>query len=52
MDLELDDGTLVDGILQVEEDKVHNVVEVEEVVGVGLEDHDQLRQPRREQTHR
>ena len=50
MDLELDDGTLVDGILQVEEDKVHNVVE--EVVGVGLEDHDQLRQPRREQTHR
>ena len=55
MDLELDDGTLVDGILQVEEDKVHNVVEVGEdkvhkmvevVVGVGLEDRDQLRQPR------
>ena len=45
MDQELDvGGTLVDGIQEVGEDKVHKMVEVE--VGVGLEDHDQLRQPR------
>ena len=45
MDQELDvGGALVDGIHEVGEDKVHKMVEVE--VGVGLEDHDQLRQPR------
>ena len=45
MDQELDvGGTLVDGIQEVGEDKVHKMVEVE--VGVGLEDRDQLRQPR------
>ena len=45
VDQELDvGGALVDGIHEVGEDKVHKMVEVE--VGVGLEDHDQLRQPR------
>ena len=51
MDQELDVGdTLVDGIQEVGEDKVHRMVEVDVVVhvgaGVGLEDHDQLRRPR------
>ena len=49
MDQELDvGGTLVDGIQEVGEDKVHRMVEVEVGVGVGvgLEHHDQLRQPR------
>ena len=49
MDQELDvGGTLVDGIQEVGEDTVHRMVEVDVVVGVGvgLEDNDQLRQPR------
>ena len=49
VDQELDVGdTLVDGIQEVGEDKVHRMVEVDVGVGagVGLEDHDQLRRPR------